>query len=107
MSKKFNVKTGDDVVVLAGVDRGAKGKVLSVDFENDRVVVEGINVRRKTLGRSYDRPQGGLVDKPMPIHVSNVMKEERYNQKTEKRADAPAQAEAAEVVDSASEEQEG
>lgn len=65
------IRKGDEVIVLAGRDRNRRGTVLNVD--GDRVVVEGINVAKKHI-----RPnpmagvQGGIVDKTMPIHISNV-----------------------------------
>jgi large subunit ribosomal protein L24 len=66
------IRKGDQVVVLAGRDKGKRGTVLSVG-ENNRVLVEGINLVKK-----HQRPvpmrgiDGGIVERPMPIHISNV-----------------------------------
>ena len=66
------IRKGDQVVVLTGKDRGKRGTVLRV-LENDRVVVENINVaKRHTRPNPMRGTQGGIVEKEMPIHVSNV-----------------------------------
>ncbi|WP_432799731.1 50S ribosomal protein L24 [Poriferisphaera sp. WC338] len=67
-----HVRKGDNVIITAGNDRGKTGKILRVIVEEDRVVVEGINVRKKHLRRSEMNPQGGVIEKEMPIHLSNV-----------------------------------
>jgi large subunit ribosomal protein L24 len=76
---KANIKKDDIVVVLAGSDKGKKGKVLRVDRKAGRVTVEGVNVQKKTMRRSQERPQGGIMDVEGPIDISNVMEETRYN----------------------------
>lgn len=64
----------DDVVeVISGNHRGARGKVLRVLRDKDRVVVEGVNMVIRHMRRSRQNPQGGRVQKEAPIHVSNVM----------------------------------
>ncbi len=70
--KKFKIKTGDEVVVLAGKDKGQKGKVLKIITDKDRVLVEGVNVIKKHVKPSAENPQGGIVEKEAPIHISNV-----------------------------------
>lgn len=66
------IRKGDQVVVLTGKDRGKRGTVLRV-LENDRVVVENVNVaKRHTRPNPMRGTQGGIVEKEMPIHVSNV-----------------------------------
>ncbi len=67
------IRTGDVVEVIAGDDRGLRGKVLRVDRRRQRVVVEGVNRVFKHVRRSARNPQGGRLSKEMPIHVSNVM----------------------------------
>ena len=67
-----HVKTGDTVMVTAGNNKGQTGKVISVDTDKDRVIVQGINVRKKCLKPTQQRPQGGEITKEMPIHISNV-----------------------------------
>ncbi len=70
--KKFKIKTGDEVVVLAGKDKGQKGKVLKIITDKDRVLVEGVNIIKKHVKPSAENPQGGIVEKEAPIHISNV-----------------------------------
>lgn len=67
-----HVRSGDEVIVTTGSDKGRRGKVLRVLTNEDRVVVEGVNVRRKHLKPSQQNPQGGVVSLEMPIHISNV-----------------------------------
>ncbi len=72
MSKpKFKVKKGDQVVVLAGRDKGAKGEVLRVITDKGRVVVQGVNLVTKHQKPTQVSP-GGIQKKELPIHVSNV-----------------------------------
>ena len=67
-----HIRKGDMVIVTAGNDRGVTGEVLRVIPKIDRVVVQGINVRSKHLKPSQASPQGGIVRREMPIHISNV-----------------------------------
>ncbi len=71
MAKKLKIKTKDRVIVIAGRDKGKTGEVLKVLPKEDRVIVRGINIARR-----HERPtrvsQGGIVDKEVPIHISNV-----------------------------------
>lgn len=69
---KTHIKKGDTVVVLAGEDRGRSGRVLSVDRTKDRAIVEGVNMVTKATKPSAQHPQGGLVKKEAPIHLSNL-----------------------------------
>ena len=76
---KAHVKKGETVVVIAGAHRGKRGPVLEVDRAKNRIVVEGVNRRTKTLRRSQENPQGDLIEIECPIHASNVMQEEKYD----------------------------
>ncbi len=75
MAKKMNIKKGDTVKVIAGKDKGAEGKVISVQRERDRVVVEGVNrMKRHTKAVTTGAGStGGIITAEAPIHVSNVM----------------------------------
>jgi large subunit ribosomal protein L24 len=66
------IKKGDDVIVLTGKDKGRKGKVLRVFPTESRVLVQGINVVQRHTRPSQTNPQGGIVNKEAPLHVSNV-----------------------------------
>lgn len=67
------IKKGDEVVVIAGEDAGRTGRVLSIDGRRQRAVVEGVNVRKKTVRRSDANPQGGFIDINAPMAISNLM----------------------------------
>ena len=67
-----HVRKGDEVIVTAGKDKGQRGKVLRVLTKEDRVIVDGINVRRKAVRPTQSNPQGGVISVAMPIHISNV-----------------------------------
>jgi large subunit ribosomal protein L24 len=60
-------------MVIAGADRGQQGRVLRVDSERDKVVVEGVNLVYRHVRRSQQNPQGGRVRRESPVHISNVM----------------------------------
>ena len=70
--KKFKIKKGDTVYVNSGNDKGKTGKVLSVLTENDRVIVEGINLVSKHTKPNTKQPQGGIIKQEAAIHISNV-----------------------------------
>lgn len=67
-----HVKKGDTVMVTSGNERGSTGEVLRVLTKHDRVIVQGVNIRAKHLKPSQANPQGGIVRREMPIHISNV-----------------------------------
>jgi large subunit ribosomal protein L24 len=69
---KLKIKTGDTVKVIAGEDKGSEGKVLRVLREKNKAVVEGINMVSKHTKPSAKNPQGGIVKKEAPIHISNL-----------------------------------
>jgi large subunit ribosomal protein L24 len=77
------VKKGDLVEVITGKNKGQKGKVLEVFGDEDRVIVEGVNVQKRHVkaGARQSMPQGGILDRPGKIHVSNVR---LYSDKLEK-----------------------
>ena len=67
------VRKGDLVAVVSGDDKGKRGRVLRVLSDDNRVIVEGVNLVYKHLRRSQQQPQGGRVRREAAIHVSNVM----------------------------------
>ncbi|MBS4762394.1 50S ribosomal protein L24 [Carnobacteriaceae bacterium zg-ZUI252] len=69
----MHVKTGDKVKVLAGKDKGKEGVITKAFPKKDRVIVEGVNIVKKHTKPSNTNPNGGIVEKEAPIHVSNVM----------------------------------
>ncbi|MDO4879665.1 MAG: 50S ribosomal protein L24 [Capnocytophaga sp.] len=69
---KLKIKTGDNVVVIAGEHKGQKGKILNVDRQKNRAIVEGVNIISKHTKPSAQNPQGGIIKKEAPIHISNL-----------------------------------
>lgn len=67
------IRSGDEVVVIAGKHKGRRGKVLRVIPDKDRVVVQGVNIVTKHVKPGRDNPQGGIVKREAPVHLSNVM----------------------------------
>ena len=65
------LKKGDEVVIISGSNKGTKGKLLKVDYDRNRVYVEGVTVKKNKKQSEYS--EGGIVDIPKPIHLSNVM----------------------------------
>jgi large subunit ribosomal protein L24 len=73
---KFHVKKGDQVVVLAGKEKGKSGKIIHVMTDKQRVVVEGLQMIKKHTKKSQQNPNGAIVEREGSIHISNVKKAE-------------------------------
>ncbi|MEO8589977.1 MAG: 50S ribosomal protein L24 [Flavobacteriales bacterium] len=73
MQTKTHIKKGDMVKVLAGEDRTKQGRVLEVNRDRLTAIVEGLNINKKHSKPTTANPQGGIVDKEGPIHISNLM----------------------------------
>ena len=69
---KLKIKTGDTVSVIAGDHKGSEGKVLKVFIEKNKAIVEGVNIIKKHMKPNTQNPQGGIVEKESPIHISNL-----------------------------------
>ncbi|HHX01091.1 MAG TPA: 50S ribosomal protein L24 [Firmicutes bacterium] len=69
---KVHVKSGDQVEILTGDDRGKRGRVLHVYPKTGKVIVEGINIQKKHTRPTQSNPQGGIIERPGPVDVSNV-----------------------------------
>ena len=67
-----HIKSGEQVIVVSGADKGKVGRVLKVDTKSSRVVVEGVNRVWKHVRPSQRTPQGGRIQKDAPIHLSNI-----------------------------------
>ena len=73
MQKKLKIKKGDQVAVISGESKGMKGRVLTVNREKDRAIVEGVNMVSKHTKPNSKAPQGGILKKEAPVHISNLM----------------------------------
>ncbi len=70
---KLHIKKGDMVQVIAGDNKGKQGKVLKVEVDKQRAIVEGVNLVKKATKPNAQNPQGGIVEKEAPIHISNML----------------------------------
>lgn len=73
MAVKLKLKKGDKVVVISGEHKGQQGVILSVDREKNRATVEGVNMISRHTKPSAQFPDGGIIKKEAPIHISNLM----------------------------------
>lgn len=69
---KLHIKKGDMVQVIAGDNKGKQGKVLKVEVDAQRAIVEGVNLTKKATKPNAQNPQGGIIEKEAPIHISNM-----------------------------------
>ncbi len=77
MATKLKIKTGDTVRILAGDDKGKTGEVLAVNPKSGKVIVKDCKIAKKTVKPDQEKnPDGGFVNKEMPIDISNVTKVE-------------------------------
>ena len=83
---KFHVKRGDEVVVLAGKEKGKRGKIIAVLSKKSRVIVEGVQMVKKHTRKSQQHPNGAIIEREGTIHISNVMKAEHAEQPAEATA---------------------
>ena len=91
--KRFHVKKNDEVVVIAGSDKGKRGRIISVATKKQRVIVEGARMIKKHMRKSQQHPQGAIVQREGTLHISNVMKVEQFDARAAKHAPAtPAEA---------------
>ena len=89
MAAKSHVKKGDEVVVIAGAERGKRGKVLVLSATSQRVVVEGVRIVKRHTRKSQQHPQGAIVEREGSLHVSKVMLAARYDERAARRSSAP------------------
>ena len=81
MIKKY--KKGDEVIVKVGKDKGKIGKISKVITSNEKVIITGVNISKKHQKPSQDS-KGGIVDKEMPIHISNILAYDAKSKKSSK-----------------------
>jgi large subunit ribosomal protein L24 len=86
MQLRFHVKKGDEVQVISGNHRGATGKILQVLPKKQQVLIEGVRLIKKTVRKSQDNPNGAIVTREGPIHISNVKIVEAPRPKRTKKA---------------------
>jgi large subunit ribosomal protein L24 len=91
----FHVKKGDEVVVIAGTEKGKRGKIIEVLRAKERAIVEGVKMIKRHTRKNQANPQGAIVEREGSVHISNLMLAERFDARAAKRgggAAAPAKA---------------
>ena len=86
------MRKGDEVVVIAGTERGKRGKVITILSGKQRLIVEGVKMIKKHQRKSQQHPQGAIIEREGSIHLSNVMLAERFDARAAKRGAARADA---------------
>ena len=84
-SPKFHVKRGDTVQVISGNHRGSSGRILKVLPDKAQVIIEGVRLIKKHQRKTQDNPNGAIIQREGPIHISNVKIVERATPEKEKR----------------------
>jgi large subunit ribosomal protein L24 len=91
--RSFHVKKGEEAVVIAGTDKGKRGRIITVIGKKQRVIVEGVHMIKRHMRKSQQYPQGQIVEREGSIHISNVMKAEEFDARAARRGTAaPAKA---------------
>ena len=85
---RFHVKKGDEVVVIAGAEKGKRGKIIAVLAKQQRVIVEGVQMIKKHMRKSQQHPQGAIIEREGSVHISNVMKAENFDARAARHAAA-------------------
>ena len=86
--QKFHVKKGDEIVVIAGTEKGKRGKIIEVLRGKQRVIVEGVKMIKRHTRKSQQHPQGAIVEREGTLHISNVMRAEHFDARAAKRGPA-------------------
>jgi len=91
---RFHVKKNDEVVIIAGADKGKRGRIITVVAKKQRVIVEGAHMIKKHMRKSQQNPQGAIIEREGTVHISNVMKAADFDARAAKRGVTPAPTEA-------------
>ena len=81
-----HVKKGDEVVVIAGAEKGKRGRIIEVLHKKQRAMVEGVRMIKKHTRKNQQNPNGAIVEREGTIHISNLIKAELYDAKKPKAA---------------------
>ena len=85
---KLHVKKGEVVVVLAGKEKGKRGKIIAVIRKKQRVIVEGVQMIKRHTRKSQEHPQGAIVEREGTLHLSNVMRADQFDARAAKHGTA-------------------
>jgi large subunit ribosomal protein L24 len=90
--QKSHVKKGDEVVVIAGTEKGKRGKIIEVLRAKERAIVEGVKMIKRHTRKNQQNPQGAIIEREGSVHISNLMLAERFDARAAKRGTQPAEA---------------
>ena len=90
--QKFHVKKGDEVVIIAGKEKGKRGKVIEVQRGSQRAIVEGLHMIKRHVKKNQQNPNGAIVEREGTVHVSNLMKAELFDASKKRAKAEPATA---------------
>ena len=79
-------------MVIAGAEKGKRGKIIAVESKKQRVIVEGVKMIKKHMRKNQNQPQGAIIEREGTIHISNVMAAEQFDARAAKRPQAAAKA---------------
>ena len=82
---KFHVKKGDDVVIIAGTEKGKRGKIIEVQRGKQRAIIEGVKMIKRHTRKSQQNPQGAIVEREGTVHISNLMLGSEFDARAAKR----------------------
>jgi len=85
--RKFHVKKGDDVVVIAGTEKGKRGKIIEVVRSKERAIVEGLMMIKRHTRKNQQNPNGAIVEREGTIHISNLMPAAKFDARVAKRGE--------------------
>ncbi len=92
--RKFHVKKGDEVVVIAGTEKGKRGRIIEVLRGQERAIVEGVKIIKRHTRKNQNQPQGAIIEREGTVHISNLMKAGQFDAKAARRAGAATPARA-------------
>jgi large subunit ribosomal protein L24 len=81
-----HVKKGDEVVVIAGAEKGKRGRIIEILTTKNRAIVEGTHMMKKHMRKSQQNPNGAIVEREGSVHLSNLVKAEKFDAKAGKAA---------------------
>ena len=84
--EKFHVKKGDEVVVIAGTERGKRGKIIEVQRAKRRAIVQGVKIIKRHTRKTQQGSQGAIVEREGTVHLSNLMLAAKFDARATKRA---------------------
>jgi large subunit ribosomal protein L24 len=86
--QSFHVKRNDEVVVIAGADKGKRGRVIAVLPKKSRVIIEKVRMIKRHMRKSQANPNGAIVEREGSVHISNVMKADKFDARAAKHGAA-------------------